>query len=243
MRYLLMTILLCTQLHSHGQSQQNEFRKISIGITFSPAYCFRNLHYAQSNKWIEDLRNENEVPIFGYSTGANIKYNLSEKNEIRTGLLFSLNGEQTKYQDLQWQSEVNNYPQKAKSQFRYKYLTIPFEFAHYFGSNQLRFFAATGVSLNVFTQKKTNVISIYDNDKKISSSSVDVGYNKINIAACVSAGIEYHLSKRFSLSFAPYYARFLNSVVADKQAKEYSYSLGCNAGIYYKLRKKEKARN
>ena len=90
MRYLLMTILLCTQLHAHGQSQQNEFRKTSIGITFSPAYCFRSLDYAQNNKWIEDLRNENETPIFGYTTGINIKYNLSEKNAIKTGLLFSL---------------------------------------------------------------------------------------------------------------------------------------------------------
>ena len=238
MRYLLMTILLCTQLHAHGQSQQNEFRKTSIGITFSPAYCFRSLDYAQNNKWIEDLRNENETPIFGYTTGINIKYNLSEKNAIKTGLLFSLNGEQTKYQDLQWQSQGNNYPQKAKSQFHYKYLAIPLEFAHYFGSNRLRFFVAAGISLNVFTQKKTNVISIYNNDKNISSSSVDVGYNKVNIAACVSAGIDYDLSKRFYLSFAPYYARFLNSVVADKEAKEYSYSLGCNAGIYYKLKKK-----
>jgi len=157
-----MTIFLCTQLHSDGQSQQNEFRRTSIGITFSPAYCFRSLHYAQSNKWIEDLRNKNEVPIFGYSTGANIKYNLSEKNAIKTGLLFSLNGEQTKYQDLQWQSQGNNYPQEAKAQFHCKYLAIPFEFAHYFGSNQLRFFAAARVSLNVFTQKKTNVISIYN---------------------------------------------------------------------------------
>jgi len=54
-------------------------------------------------------------------------------------------------------------------------------------------------------------------------------------------GIRYDLTKRVCISVEPVYRQFINSIVVDRKAKEYPYSIGANVGIYYSFRKKSKA--
>jgi opacity protein-like surface antigen len=237
MKYIFLTLLVCCHYCSWSQATDSiKFKRTSIGVVFSPDYSYRTLHYVQSNKWIKDLRNNEEMPAFGYTTGVALKFELTKKTSFETGLFYSVKGEQTKYVDLTWQSPGNNYAAKTKTKFQFKYLELPLSVSRVIGNRKLSFLATAGVSINLFTQRKTNVISILGGDKIISSSDVDLGYSKLNIAGTLGFGIKYALSKRLSLYIVPVYRQFLNSIVADKKAKECIYSVGTNIGVYYKIK-------
>jgi len=192
MKYVFLTLLVCCHYCVCSQATDSiKFKRTSIGFVFSPDYCYRVLHYEQNNKWIADLRNKQETPAFGYTTGFALKFDLTEKTSFETGLFYSVKGEQTKYVDLIWKSPDSNYASKTKTKFQFTYLELPLSVSRAFGKGKLSFFAKAGVSINLFTQLRTNVISILGNgDKMTSSSDVDLGYSKINIAATLGLGIK-----------------------------------------------------
>ena len=156
-------------------------------------------------------------------------------------MLYSVKGEQTGYIDLTWQSPGSSYASKAKTKFRFIYLELPLSVCRVFGDGKVSFLTTAGVSLNLFAQRETNVISILSNGDKITSSSdVDLGYSKFNIAGTLGLGVKYTLSNRLSISVKSIYRQFLNSIVVDKKAKEYIYSVGTNVEVYYKIKHRNK---
>jgi len=226
-----------------GQSTDSiKFKRCKVGIVYSPDYCYRLLSYPSSNKQIQDLRNNEEVSTYGYTTGLSIRIDLTCKIIVETGLLYSVKGEQTKNTDLVWATPNPEFPVKSKTQYQFKYIEIPMKVNYLLGGKKIRIFVSVGVSLNVFSEKKTKVISQFANGHKSSESSVvDLGYLKFNLAAIAGFGIKYDLTKRVYISVEPVYRQFINSIVADKKAKEYPYSIGANVGIYYSFKKKRKA--
>ncbi len=116
---------------------------------------------------------------------------------------------------------------------------MPLKVNYLIGGKKLKFFVSGGVSINVFSEKKTTVVSQFTNgDRTLTNSVIDLAYRKFNLAVIAGFGIKYDLTKRFSISFEPVYRQFINSIVVDKKAREYPYSIGANVGMYYTLKKK-----
>jgi len=93
MKYVFLTLLVCCHYCVCSQATDSiKFKRTSIGFVFSPDYCYRVLHYEQNNKWIADLRNKQETPAFGYTTGFALKFDLTEKTSFETGLFYSVKG-------------------------------------------------------------------------------------------------------------------------------------------------------
>jgi opacity protein-like surface antigen len=238
---LLVLTLLISTLVLGQTTDSTKLKRIKVGIVYSPDYCYRLLNYYSSNKWVQDLRNDEETGTFGYTTGLGIKIDLTSKIILETGLLYSIKGEQTKNTDLVWATPNPDFPVKSKTQYQFKYIDIPVKINYLWGGKRAKIFVSAGVSANVFSEKKTKVISEFANGHKTSESSViDLGYLKFNLAGIIGFGIKYDLTKRISISVEPIYRQFINSIVVDKKAKEYPYSFGANVGVYYSFKKKNK---
>jgi opacity protein-like surface antigen len=244
MKSLLLAIMLFICCSCQSQMPDSiQFKKTSFGFVFSPGPSFRSLNYALTNKWVEDIRNAEEVAAFGFSTGVTIQHALTKNAALQTGLLYSVKGEQTKFTSLKWTTSDPHYPVKSKTEFHFQYIEIPITIAHSFGKSKLKFFSTAGVSMNMFTKKKTEVVSAFaDEHKESSYSDVDAGYLKFNLAVILGMGIKYDASKRMSLYVEPVYKQFLNSIFTDDNAKEYLYSIGTNIGINYKFKRKPRRR-
>jgi hypothetical protein len=106
----------------------------------------------------------------------------------------------------------------------------------FFTSEKVIVFARAGLSAGVFLSKKTKVIATYaGGDDAVHASSKQVGYARFNLSATIGAGIDYRLSKRFTVRAEPFYQRSLTSIVVDNSAREYLYSFGVTTGVYYSL--------
>lgn len=245
MKNILFVITLFSSTFALPQSvDSTKFKRLKFGIIFSPDYCYRLLNYHSSNKWVQDLRNDEEVPTFGYTTGLGLKIDLTNKLALEAGLYYSIKGEQTKINELIWTTPSSDYPIKSKSKYQYKYIDIPLTVQYFLGSRRIRPFVSAGFSASIFSEKKTKIISEFSDGHKTSeSSTIDLAYLKFNLVAIVGFGIKYDISKRIFLTIEPVYRQFINSIVVDHNAKEYPFSIGANFGVYYTFKKKNRTIN
>jgi opacity protein-like surface antigen len=244
MKNTLFVLTLLISSLALGQSADSiQLKRFKAGIVYSPDYCYRLLNYHSSNKQVQNLRNDNETGTFGYTTGLDIKIDLTSKIILESGLLYSIKGEQTKNTGLEWATPNPDFPIKSKTQYQFKYIDIPVKVNYLLGGKKVKIFVSAGVSVNVFSEKKTNVISEFANGHKISENSViDLGYLKFNLAGLLGFGIKYDLTKKISLFVEPVCRPFINSIVVDKNAKEYPYSIGANVGVYYSFKRNKTTR-
>src|SRR4051812_48865989 len=79
-------------------SDTTKSKKISIGVMYSPDYCYRTLKpdASEISKAIVETRDNFEIPKFGFTTGLSFIYQLNKKLSLETGLQFSDKGEKTK---------------------------------------------------------------------------------------------------------------------------------------------------
>lgn len=242
MKKILFIITLFVSTTVLAQSVDSiKLKRVKVGIVFSPDYCYRLLNYNSSNKWIQDLRNAEEVPTFGYTTGLGLKIDLTSKIVLETGLYYSIKGEQTKTIELTWATPSSDYPIKSKTKYNYKYIDFPLKMQYFLGGRSIKPFISAGVSATIFSEKKTKVILEFSDGHKTSENSViDLGYLKFNLVAIVGFGIKYDLSKRTFITIEPVYRQFINSIVVDRSAREYPFSIGANLGVYCTFKKKDK---
>ena len=126
MKSALITLLIIQPLTVFCQTKDStSFRKIKIGVAFSPDVCYRILNYNASNKWIADIINGEEIPKFGLTTGVNIQYSFSKKIALELGILYSDKGEKTKTTNLIWSTPNPAFPTKSNTTFHYQYSDIP----------------------------------------------------------------------------------------------------------------------
>ena len=242
MKKILFVIILFVSTTVLAQSVDSiKFKRVKVGIVFSPDYCYRLLNYHSSNKWVQDLRNDEEVPTFGYTTGISLKIDATSKIVLETGFYYSIKGERTKTIEFTWATPSSDYPSKSKTQYQYKYIDIPLKVQYFLGSKRIKPFISVGVSATIFSEKKTKVILEFSDGHKASeNSTTDLACLKFNLVTIVGFGIKYDLSKRIFIIIEPVYRQFINSIVVDRSAKEHPFSIGTNFGVYYTLKKKDK---
>ncbi|MBI3234135.1 MAG: PorT family protein, partial [Bacteroidetes bacterium] len=233
MKKALIILTLFISSSVIGQSSQSiQIKRVQIGIVYSPDYCYRILNYHTSISRGQDIRNKEEMGVYGYTTGLGIKIKIKNKLGIETGILYSIKGEQTKNANLAWVNLSPDFPTKSQTQWRFKYLDIPVKVNYSFIKRKVNCFISAGISANVFLQREAKVISKFaDGHKTSESSTIDLGYLKFNLAGIVGFGIKYDFTKNVSISAEPVYRQFINSIVADRNAKEYPNSIGINVGL------------
>jgi hypothetical protein len=163
MRIILISImlLLFTPVFS-----QKEFKKIRLGISYSPAFSYRKLNYSESDKWVADLKNDEEIPKYGYSCGINLLYNINEKFAVHTGILYSDKGEKTKPVILVWTSNNTALPIKSQTTFHNHYFDIPFQVNYYLADKKIKWYVTAGVEANKFIFENSSLQLTYSDTPK-----------------------------------------------------------------------------
>jgi hypothetical protein len=239
MKNKLLLLLVLVSLAAYSQEDSVKLSKFSIGAVYSPDLCYRILRFPSSSQWVKEMRNEEEVPMFGFSAGLGLKYILKPKITIETGAYFTIRGEQTKETTLIWASPDPAFPDKSKTKFKYTIIEFPLKVNYCLRSGRLSYAASLGVSANVFSEKNSKIISEYtDGHTTTAISNVNIGYRKFNAAVLIGAELTYQLTERIAFTLNPIYRQFITSILVDDKSKEYPYAIGAAVGVYYTFKKK-----
>jgi len=211
--------------------------KFSIGLAFSPDYCYRTLQSDASSQWIADGRNAMEVPKFGFTTGISGLYKLSKKVNIEAGLQYSDKGEKTKqYTPDTTQPSDPAIPNHVSYNYSYTYLDIPLKVSYSILTHRFGLFVSAGISTNIFLLQQTTATQEFADGttKKVSSTNIVTKFSAVNFAILAGFGVDYNVNKSAQIRVEPIYRRSLNSIISAP-IKEYLYSAGLNIEFYYKL--------
>lgn len=213
--------------------QKASIRKIAIGLSFMPDISFRTLKYKGSNELASKIRNL-ETWKFSYSAGLNIRYNLNKRVAVQTGILYSSQVYQTKFQSLNWSTPNNEYPNQSKTVFNFNYLELPLNLNYNFIENSgLNFYGIIGLSSSIFISKQTKIVSKFNNETTSQSNTKYHGYSRFNLLANIGFAISYKLSKRFKIIAEPKFQHSLNSITVSLDAKEHLYNAGIDFKFFY----------
>lgn len=235
MKIIIYTILIifCSNVLAQIQDSTN-WKKIRIGVIYTPKYSYRTLAYGTPNTWVEKLRNTEEIGSYGFTAGLALRKAITARIGIETGLYYTNLGVQTKQEPLIWTDTTHtDYPINSKTLFHYKYMEIPLKINYFLGAGKIKYFVSAGVSECVFMRKKSTVMLNYEDEHtEIQTSRHKLGYTKLNTTMILGAGINCPLNRRLILVVEPVYQLFLNSIVVDKMSKEYLWSVGLHTCIY-----------
>jgi hypothetical protein len=213
-------------------------KRMAIGLTFSPDYCYRKLSPDATSQWIAESRDSIEIPKLGFTTGLSLLFQLNKRLTIETGLLYSNKGEKTKNHSLIWNPPSVQpdpaLPTKNEFVYHYNYLDIPAKVNYNILTKRLKLFVSGGLSTNIFLFQKTTSIVEYADGRTETNNSIGGGLSRVNFAVLVGLGINYDLTSKLSFRIEPTYRRSITSII-NSPIKGYLYSAGINTGIYIKL--------
>ena len=204
--------------------------KLTIGLSFSPDYCFRTIKNPNSSILLP------EIPSFGFTTGLNLIYNPNRRIGFETGLLFFDNTEKTKQYDLIFSPYNPNNPTKNTFTWHYLNLGIPIKIHYLILTQRIKLYLSAGISANLLFVEKTNSILEYSDGHTEISNSTNTGLISMNFAAIGGLGVSYDLSDKFALKIEPTYRRFIfiPSSLWGQSLGTY-HSTGLDIGLNYKL--------
>lgn len=233
--YLVLILVFIVQLSGFSQTnEQTSTNRLTLGLNFSPDYCYRTLVSTPSKNFIAHYRDSVESPKFGYTTGLSLLYKFNKRFTFESGLQFSDKGERIKKHDILVDSRWG-FPAKEAYVFHYQYIDIPLKANVYLLNKKLKAFVSIGFSVNIFLRDRVYSYLEYS-DGTIDETALNgvYDYSLINIAAIGGLGIDYQIKEKINLRFEPIYRRSINPII-DAPIKGYLYSLGANVGVFYKL--------
>lgn len=221
--FLLFFIPLFSTAANDSTSTRN-FKRISIGVSFTPGVAYRLLSYNQPTlpppftdslykAVFFDKRNKEERPIFGFNAGAIFGVNMLKWLSIETGFEYSMKGYNRTSKNLIGANSYNPngtidslkmYTLKQKSV--YHYIEIPAGFNFHFGAKKVKACIRTGVYLD-WLMAFTSSINLSspsapaETTKKTSYKFQRV--NRINCSPYLGIGFSYELNEAMRLDVTP----------------------------------------
>jgi Outer membrane protein beta-barrel domain len=215
-------------------SQTKKVKKYAIGLSYEANYGYRQLSFSGVNQEVADRRNAEEIADLGLATGINFRYQINEKIALETGALYASIGFKTPQKDLIWASNAPNLPNKSKSALAYKGLIFPLKMNYNFKIGKLNAYATAGTSLNYLLVQRTTTTTYFEDGSSVNNASdLRIGFNHFSWSIIAGFGVNYALSNRFMVNIEPTYRQGITSILSDTNSKEYSYTLGLNARVFY----------
>ncbi len=240
----LVILLIVTLSCFTSKAQDNKrAKKILVGFNFSPDYSYRTLKPGDPNapgNVVIDLRNETEKAKFGYTTGINVGFNMTECVALETGLQFSNKGYQTNDRQLVYVSPPGpNDPTQASFSYNYHYIGVPLTVKFLLGKGKARFVSSAGFTTNFLLNASQTAQLEYANgrtEKKRQTSPEN--YNKIDLSPMLSVGLLYKLANNIYFTAEPTLRYGLLKTV-DAPVKEHLWSAGLNLAVYHTVKRKK----
>lgn len=174
-------------------------------------------------------------PSFAFTTGLNVGYEVSDRVDIQSGVLYSsrLGNSQAVY-SYQRSGASFATTESVEANYNFTFLEVPLRVKYdVVQKDRFNYYVSSGVSGNLFLDYKANL------DSEISNQTLDLGENASTLQpsqlnVLVSTGVEYKLAKDLSINFEP--TLRLNAVTSDYSfAKNAPGSLSLNTGVNYRF--------
>ncbi len=228
-------MLISFPLLGYCQSADDSERKFSVGLSFSPDYCYRSIISDKSsvNDIICKNRDSIEIPKYGFTSGISLKYRLNKTISLESGVFYSEKGEKTK--SIALKSDIDEGFAKLKLIYHYSYLDIPLKVNINLLTSKLKVYISAGLVANIFmSNKNISYVEYTDGSTKSFSNNYNNEYNRLALSFIAGLGLSYDISDKFTCKFEPSYKRFITSAT-NTPIKGYFYSSGLNVGIDYKF--------
>lgn len=244
MKQLALFLLLLTPFWDcYGQKNEPKetsvttFRKIQIGINFSPDICFRTLKNddgSSSSNLVITQRNALEIAKIGYTTGINACFNIKTFLAVEAGIQYSNKGYRTKKYDLVFAQPGQSFPQQTKNIFSVHYIDVPLKVKYILGKKRLRFLGGIGLVTNIFLKEMVTKYYYYSDHTDKKRTATGFNYNTINLSSVVSIGIDYKINNRMNLRLEPTFKYSLLKMTPTPVVP-YLYNAGLNVSYYFGL--------
>ena len=233
-------LMMAFPLIGFSQENNQKFKRISYGISIEADYCNRQLNYGSVNDKVAAIRNNEEQPGIGFTTGANMQYQLNEKITLESGILFSNFSMSSKMKDLTWQSNRTDFPIKSQTFFTTQNFSVPLKVNYNVSIGKMKGYITTGLSINYLFNKNTSITTyLSDNSSSENSHDQNIGFETLSTTLMAGVGFIYPISNRLIFQIEPIYRQGISSIVEDENSDEYQYSLGLNAKVFYNLKRKK----
>lgn len=203
--FTLLTFVGLAQ-RTPNEVQAGTFKRFEIGISASPEICYRTLlnnDGSQNSTSIINYRNENETVKMGYTGGLHLGYNFNERFGFQTGIQYANRGFSTKKIDIAGSLMDPVIPESLKYNYNYHYLEIPAKVNFSFGENQIRLTTSAGLSSAFLIKQSRTFIGYYKDTTTRQVFISNDAYNRFNLFATISAGLEMHISPIMRIKVEP----------------------------------------
>ena len=242
MKQFIILLIVFSSLSAQGKkktsSKNNHF---SIGVNFSPDYCYRTL--TKNNKslshdqWTNAKRIQDSIdrPKFGYTIGINLRLQLHKKVSIETGFQYSEKG----YKTIPISTFYDPNPPFsiviATNNINYDYFDLPLKVNFSFLEKRIQIATSAGLIFNVLRQVSVKINPEPPSTFKTKTIIDHYDYNKLNISALASVGLKFKLNKRMDLQLEPNFRYGLLNTDSKSFQTNHLWSAGLNLGYYIGL--------
>lgn len=181
------------------------------------------------------LRNETEIPILGYTTGLNFRYQLNSRFGFQSRVKYTCKGYQTKKSIANFTDPSDpSVPEYGKFIHHYYFVDIPLIMNYTLGQKKLKFISSLGL-VNHIRIKQTNTSVLYFSDKKdLNTTESEFEYGRYTFSTFVSSGIIYKINNKLSARIEPYF--MVNTLrIINTPIKGYLYRGGLDVSIWFNL--------
>ncbi len=232
-KVFLIFLFLSTQF---SLAKTSALKRTMFGFTFSSEYSYRFLKAESSYDWEVDLRNEMEVPKFGYTVGFNISQQIKKKFFVEVAFCYSNKGEQTKKSDLIYDDPEPYGAVSKYTRYTFGYCEIPVRL-NYQLFDSASFFTSVGFAFEIPVLEKRKYFYTYSDGHESHVSSYTLSSSaEGGISIIAGIGYFFKVSKMLYIKSEPFFkcsmTPFYNSNI-----KDYFYSYGLDVGIYFSKRK------
>jgi hypothetical protein len=213
-----------------NEVQAGTFKRFEIGVSASPEICYRTLlnnDGSQNSTSIINYRNENETVKMGYTGGLHLGYNFNERFGFQTGIQYANRGFSTKKIDIAGSLMDPVIPESLKYNYNYHYLEIPAKVNFSFGENQIRLTTSAGLSSAFLIKQSRTFIGYYKDTTTRQVFISNDAYNRFNLFATISAGLEMRFNPIMSIKVEPTF-RYGLLKITDTPVSGHWYSGGLN---------------
>jgi len=240
MKHLLILILFLPIILKGQDTSSIKQKRIFLNVNLSPDYCYRyitkNDNSITNEKWeeVKNLLDSLYKPIFGYSTGLNVYYQIGKRFSLETGFQFSRKGYKTipilTIYDFKYDAEI------ATNYTYFTYFDFPLRANFSFGKNKLQFITSAGVLFNYLYQVRDKTIPETSTEKFQAQAHVSkYPYTKTNISPTISLGLKYNINKRMNLRVEPTFRYSLFNIDSKSFAYTKLWTAGFNISFSYGL--------
>ncbi|MCF8372654.1 MAG: porin family protein [Bacteroidales bacterium] len=233
MKQSITIVLLVISLSSFCQKGDDLWNKFSIGLNYTPNYCFRTLHSSKADQPIIDARKV-EKPAYGFNSGISIGYDLLDHLSISTGIQYS---QQTfQFKNINAENIQGEKLGKADGKYFFDYIEIPVNANYTFSQKRLSYYMIGGLSINLFLSDKfKSKIEFSDGHTEEHTGETKWGdFNRPIYATVLGFGCKYNINQKFNVRFEPIF-RYSLQPILDAKIEQHQYSIGGQFGIYMNI--------